>query len=118
MSIIDAIRKKVGQPLPEQTEESEDKSLPDDLEPFKLPPPPAPKPAEPLSIPEALPPTLPPPIRRSGAGKSYIPPEYESLVSGPSNQEPALAGDKVELILQKLETIDARLRFIEERLRR
>src|SRR3989338_7134508 len=100
MSIIDAIRKKVGQPLPEQTDMSEEKSLPDDLEPFKFPPPPAPKPAESLSIPEAqLPPTLPPPIRRSK--ESYIPPEYESLVSGPGKSD-NLAGDKVELIIQKL----------------
>ncbi len=117
MGLIDTIRKKVGQPLPETVETmEEEKTLPEDLEPFKFPPPPAPKPAESPTAP-AMPPTLPPPIRRP-AEKSYIPPEYESLVSGPEKQEPALAGDKIELILQKLETIDARLRFIEERLRR
>ncbi len=118
MGLIDTIRKKVGQPLPETVETvEEEKTLPEDLEPFKFPPPPMPTPQKPIES-QNLPPTLPPPIRRP-AEKSYIPPEYESLVSSPAGSAKSdLAGDRTELILQKLDTIDARLRFIEERLRR
>jgi len=67
---------------------------------------------EPLPVLPAPPPTLPEDLERFRVTP-------ESSFGRPSElAETKETGDKTELILQKLETIDARLRFIEEKLRR
>lgn len=62
------------------------------------------------SLPE--PPTLPEDLERF---RPRLEPSFEKPPELPEFKE---SGDKIELILQKLETIDARLRFIEEKLKR
>ena len=80
--------------LPASMESSPD--LPDDLERFRI------------KTPENRPPATDYPVPEVPAyGKSV-----EELVSERTS------GDKIELILQKLETIDARLRLIEEKIKR
>ena len=95
--IFDKFRKKKEDTiLPVPMEQAE---LPEDLERFRMKPPetrlPEHTPAETRDFPEL------------SYGKSV-----EDLVSARTS------GDKIELILQKLETIDARLRLIEEKIKR
>jgi len=101
--IFDRFRKKNDMSLPSPIETGE---LPEDLERFRMKPPDI-KPLD-IKTPEIRPletkteyPEIP------SYGKTV-----EELVSE-RNQ-----GDKIELILQKLETIDARLRLLEEKLKR
>jgi hypothetical protein len=81
-------------PLPASMEAGPD--LPEDLERFRVKTPEIRPPATDYPVPEVPP-----------YGKSV-----EELVSERTS------GDKIELILQKLETIDARLRLIEEKIKR
>ncbi|MEM5778231.1 MAG: hypothetical protein QXD43_02415 [Candidatus Aenigmatarchaeota archaeon] len=92
--LFDRFRKK-KEDLPTNIENVE---LPEDLERFRLKPP--------ETKPEAIP---------------EVKPDYPELNYGKSVEElvaERVEGNKIELILQKLETIDARLRLIEEKLKR
>lgn len=93
--LFDRFRKK-KEDLPTNIENVE---LPEDLERFRLKPPEA-------KLPEPVP---------------EVKPDYPELSYGKSVEElvaERVEGNKIELILQKLETIDARLRLIEEKLKR
>jgi hypothetical protein len=65
--------------------------------------------------------TLPVPTKLPEDLERFRVREYERPVSLPPPEPPKIVprtmDDKIELILQKLETIDARLRLLEERLR-
>jgi len=80
--------------LPASMEASPD--LPEDLERFRI------------KQPESRPPTTDYPVPE-------VPPYGKSVEELVSERT---SGDKIELILQKLETIDARLRLIEEKIKR
>lgn len=98
--IFDRFRKnKKNDILPESLETTSD--LPEDLERFRMRPPEA-------RLPEAKPEVRNDyPVPEVPYGKTV-----EDLVSERTQ------GDKIELILQKLETIDARLRLMEEKMRK
>lgn len=92
-------KKKEEEPLPPV----EDRELPEDLERFRM---------ERTQLPAPEPPPERAPMREFESR------EFESV---PRIEEPPKereSSDKIELIIQKLETIDARLKLIEERLRR
>jgi len=93
--IFGRFRKKKGDDILPPIEE-----LPEDLERFRMKPPEA-------KMPEARTPEVRNDYPEVPYGKTV-----EDLVSERTE------GDKIELILQKLETIDARLRLIEEKIKR
>jgi hypothetical protein len=103
--VLDFLRKKKEVHLP--TEAIPDEALPEELERFRI------RKEEPEPATE--------PVREYPAF-----PEYGENVAVETTQptlpEPApveeRTDDRIELILQKLETIDTRLKLIEERLRR
>lgn len=93
--IFDRLRKKKDEiSLPASIEAAD---LPEDLERFRMKPPET-------RVPEVR---TDYPVPEVPYGKSV-----EELVTERTE------GDKIELILQKLETIDARLRLIEEKIKR
>jgi hypothetical protein len=97
--IFDKFRKKKEDTiLPVPMEQAE---LPEDLERFRMKPPESARMSEPTPTETRM------DYPELSYGKSV-----EDLVSARTS------GDKVELILQKLETIDARLRLIEEKIKR
>jgi len=108
--VLDFLRRKKEVHLP--TEAIPEEALPEELERFRIRrnPEPEPQPAETSNLPADFP-SLP---------------EYGENVAVETNQptlpEPPPAeiipDNRIDLILQKLETIDTRLKLIEERLRR
>jgi len=94
--IFGRFRKKKEEPLFAPIETPAE--LPEDLERFRMKPPES-------RLPEVRPSDYP--VPEVPYGKSV-----EDLVSERTS------GDKIELILQKLETIDARLRLLEEKMKR
>ena len=94
MGVLDFLKKKkeVGLPPQYTVESTAESRLPEDLERFRT--------RQAPEIPESEP---------------YSPPEY---TYGQQAEKPEMPVDKIDLILQKLETIDTRLKLIEERLRR
>ncbi len=82
------------------------KPLPDDLEKFRM------ERTEPKPIGATVTPTF--------AEERYgtIPEKTPVLVAEPTpTPAPAVSGDRIDMILQKLETIDTRLKLIEERMK-
>jgi len=71
---------------------------------------------EEVRIPEDIPTSLPEDLERFKVTPHEVPRTefYDKPLSVPRAED----GDKVELILQKLDTIDTRLKLIEEKLRR
>ena len=104
--IFDRFRKK-EQSLQEPFMDSA--QLPDDLERFRMRPPDT-------RLPEARPdPRMAPaPMERS----DYPVPELPATKTVEDLVSERTKGDKIELILQKLDTIDTRLRLMEERTRK
>jgi hypothetical protein len=47
-----------------------------------------------------------------------LPPQRPAPVEEPDPIERTVSGDRIDMILQKLETIDTRLKLIEEKMRR
>ncbi len=97
MGILDVLKKKKEEPYEEPSPRSD---FPNELEQFRLPPPRIEERPSPFE-------KKPEPARE----KSFLPPDIEArqIASGGT--------DKIDLILSKLETIDARLRLIEEKLK-
>lgn len=89
MGILDRFRKKKKEEIPALPSQST--PLPQDLERFRTP---ATSFDRPIQVPE-----------RPAPFQSPVP-------------EPPVPSDRAELIIQKLDTIDARLRFIEEKLKK
>lgn len=98
--IFNRFRKKKEDDIPMPIEE-----LPEDLERFRMKPPEA-------RLPEIKPVEIRPETRTDYPEVPTYGKSVEELVSERTS------GDKIELILQKLETIDARLRLIEEKTKR
>jgi len=98
--IFDRFRKnKKDDTLPAPLENTAE--LPEDLERFRMKPP------------EVRPPEVRPEVK-----EDYPVPEVPYGKSVEDLVSERTQGDKIELILQKLETIDARVRLIEEKLKR
>jgi hypothetical protein len=96
MALLDRFKKRPAESLPAE------EGLPEDLERFRLPPPEPPRPA----VERAEPPAR-------DTGEPFIPPEFRE------EAKPAAPQDRnIELVLSKLDTIDARLRYIEEKIRK
>ena len=90
MGILDRFRKNKKEEVPALPSQSP--PLPQDLERFRTP---ATSFDRPIQVPERPAPLQSPPV-----------------------PEPPVPSDRAELIIQKLDTIDARLRFIEEKLKK
>ena len=110
-------KKEEEEIIPADEEFSGDEPTPSELPPgmeeFKLP---EPGEAPPKETPM---PVSPEPLERPEAPRgTYRTEEYGPPPIDEPKEEPAGKFDRIELILQKLDTIDARLRFIEERLRK
>ena len=99
MKLFDIFRKLKSKKVPEKMLETVRTPLPSDLERFKIKREPLPVPISPYQAPAQQ---LPP---RPGL----------QPVQAPESKPTVL--DKEDMILQKLETIDARLRLIEERIK-
>ena len=97
---LDFFKKKKAEPLPEPSLPApieEPAPLPEDLERFRMDRP----------APAFREPPVPAPRFASQEFPSETP-----------REEYRMSGDKIELILQKLDTIDARLKLLEEKMRR
>ena len=94
--VFGIFRRKKEEDLPPPIEEAP-AELPEDLERFRM---------------------KPPEVRTPEVKTDYPVPEINYGKSVEDLVAERTAGDKVELILQKLETIDARLRLIEEKIKR
>ncbi len=111
MSIIDKILKKKDDSDIEEPSRIPS-SLPEDLEQFKLNSPaieekPSPfEPREPAELPR-------PDLQKKE--ESFLP---EDILSRNIVKQPEQKSDRLELILSKLETIDTRLKLIEEKMRK
>ena len=105
MKLFDIFRKLKPKKEPKKMLEASRTGLPTDLERFRIRkgPLPEPEPMSPYQSPIQEPAQLPP---RPGL------PEV-----GPAPKEEKIVLEKEDMILQKLETIDARLRLIEEKLK-
>ncbi|MFQ6020610.1 MAG: hypothetical protein ACE5J4_01155 [Candidatus Aenigmatarchaeota archaeon] len=106
MAILDIFKKKKKEvPLPEEVISE---PLPEDLERFRM-----------RREPEReYPSMVPPPEPLPEYGRPVELPRPEFRAPEPVAPTPAPAADRIEMILQKLETIDTRLKLIEERLSR
>ena len=100
-------RKLLGLEKKEETPVMETKPLPEDLEKFRMERP-AP---EPVPIPS-------PAEERYGAiPERPEPVGVPAVAVPPAAPEPAPTGDRIDMILQKLETIDTRLKLLEEKMK-
>lgn len=102
-------KKEEPEPIPEELRIGRERPVPPELEKFKLKGPieetlAGKAPEEEIGRPLMPGPPTPPPFRPAPRAERPAP-----------RAEP---GDKIDLILSKLETIDARLRVIEEKLKR
>jgi hypothetical protein len=71
---------------------------------------------EEVRIPSDIPSSLPGDLERFRVGSPEIP--RTEFYDKPLDVPKAEQGDKIELILQKLDTIDTRLKLIEEKIKR
>ena len=71
---------------------------------------------EEVRIPEDIPESLPEDLERFRVGAPEIP--RTEFYDKPLEVPKTIEGDKIELILQKLDTIDTRLKLIEEKIKR
>jgi hypothetical protein len=107
--ILDRFRKKKeNDPFPPigQDPMMPNAELPEDLERFRMRPPDT-------RMPESRPPEAMPAPRND-----YPVPELSTSKSVEDLVSERTRGDKIELILQKLDTIDTRIRLLEEKIKR
>ena len=100
MKLFDIFRKLKSKKVPEKMLETARTPLPSDLERFKIK-------REPLPV----------PISPYQASAQQLPPRPGLPPIQAPESKPTQVLDKEDMILQKLETIDARLRLIEERIK-
>ncbi len=106
---MDLLKRKKG---PEMAQISAETPLPSELEQFRMPPVPPPQ-GRPVPPPRQQ--QLAPLQQEDYRFREYYqqPPQTE-----PEPEEESSGIDKLDMILQKLETIDARLKLLEEKMRK
>ncbi|MBU3904600.1 MAG: hypothetical protein KJ906_00420 [Nanoarchaeota archaeon] len=108
MKIFDIFKKLMPKKESERMVERSRTPLPSDLERFRIR-------KGPMAEPERVSPS---PYQTPEEEGSYFPPRPELPEVGPTSKpETRQILEKDDMILQKLETIDARLRLIEEKMR-
>ncbi len=106
MGILDVLKKKKPEPDEDFPKSEPRRDFPEDFEQFKLPPPKIEEKPSPFERAEKI---------TEKAEEPFVPSDILSKTTSEVKHEKN--SDKLELILSKLETIDARLRLIEEKLK-
>lgn len=105
MGILDIVKRKKPN-FEEGSQQASEKDLPEDFEQFRLPPPRIEEKPSPFGR-----------VEKNTSDKkeeSTIPQDILSRTTSEARQEKS--SDKIDLILSKLETIDTRLKLIEEKM--